>query len=249
MYLLQNAIGHLTGEAGGYYVSGERYAPDVGYISKARQPELAKSGYNPNPPDLAVEIELHVTAQSQRKLQIKLGNYLAAVTNRGGRTCHAAIIARELGIPAVVGCGNATSALSENQMVTVSCTEGDTGNIYRGVLETEVIDLVLEKMPKPPVKITMNVGNPELAFDFQRLPNDGVGLARLEFIIARMIGIHPKAVLDYPDIPPDLKKEVENQCAGYRDPVSFYVEKLTEGIATLGAAFFSQTGDRAHVGF
>ena len=162
----------------------------------------------------------------------------AIVTNRGGRTCHAAIIARELGIPAVVGCGNATSALSENQMVTVSCTEGDTGNIYRGVLETEVIDLVLEKMPKPPVKITMNVGNPELAFDFQRLPNDGVGLARLEFIIARMIGIHPKAVLDYPDIPPDLKKEVENQCAGYRDPVSFYVEKLTEGIATLGAAFF-----------
>src|SRR6185437_14713123 len=162
----------------------------------------------------------------------------AIVTNRGGRTCHAAIIARELGIPAVVGCGNATSALSENEMVTVSCAEGDTGNIYRGILETEVIDLALEKMPKPPVRITMNIGNPELAFDFQRIPNDGIGLARLEFIIARMIGIHPKAVLDYPDIPADLKQEVENLCAGYRDPASFYVEKLTEGIATLGAAFF-----------
>ena len=162
----------------------------------------------------------------------------AIVTNRGGRTCHAAIVARELGIPAVVGCGNATSALSENQMVTVSCAEGDTGNIYRGVLETEVIDLALEQMPKPPVKITMNVGNPELAFDFQRIPNHGVGLARLEFIIARMIGVHPKAVLDYPDIPPELKEEVENQCAGYHDPISFYVGKLTEGIATLGAAFF-----------
>lgn len=162
----------------------------------------------------------------------------AIVTNRGGRTCHAAIIARELGIPAVVGCGNATSSLSENQMVTVSCTEGDTGNIYRGVLEIEVIDLALENMPKPPVKITMNVGNPELAFDFQRIPNDGVGLARVEFIIARMIGIHPRAVLDYPDIPADLKREVENRCMGYPDPVSFYVEKLTEGIATLGAAFF-----------
>ncbi len=162
----------------------------------------------------------------------------AIVTNRGGRTCHAAIIARELGIPAVVGCGNATSSLSENQMVTVSCTEGDTGNIYRGVLEIEVIDLALENMPRPPVKITMNVGNPELAFDFQRMPNDGVGLARVEFIITRMIGIHPRAVLDYPDIPADLKQEVEKRCMGYPDPVSFYVEKLTEGIATLGAAFF-----------
>ena len=162
----------------------------------------------------------------------------AIVTNRGGRTCHAAIVARELGIPAVVGCGDATNLLSENQMVTVSCTEGDTGNVYCGVLEVEVIDLALETMPKPPVKISMNVGNPELAFTFQRLPNDGVGLARLEFIIARMIGIHPKTVLDYPNIPADLKREVENQCSGYRDPVSFYVEKLTEGIATLGAAFF-----------
>jgi pyruvate,water dikinase len=162
----------------------------------------------------------------------------AIVTNRGGRTCHAAIVARELGIPAVVGCGNATSLLVEDQMVTVSCAEGDTGNVYRGALEVEVNDLALESMPKPPVKISMNVGNPELAFEFQRMPNDGVGLARLEFIIARMIGIHPKAVLRYSDLPPDLKQQVENQSAGYADPVSFYVEKLTEGIATLGAAFF-----------
>jgi len=162
----------------------------------------------------------------------------AIVTNRGGRTCHAAIIARELGIPAVVGCGNATDLLSEDQIVTVSCSEGDTGNIYRGALEVEVIDLELESMPKPPIKITMNVGNPELAFGLQRLPNDGVGLARLEFIIARMIGVHPKLVLDYPNIPLDLKHDLENHCAGYRDPVSFYVEKLTEGVAMLGAAFF-----------
>jgi pyruvate, water dikinase len=162
----------------------------------------------------------------------------AIVTNRGGRTCHAAIIARELGIPAVVGCGNATGLLTENEMVTVSCTEGDTGHIYRGVLEIEVTDLALKSMPKPPVKITLNVGNPELAFGFQRLPNDGVGLARLEFIIARMIGIHPKAVLHYPDLPRDLKQQVESQSAGYPDPVSFYVEKLTEGVAMLGAAFF-----------
>jgi pyruvate,water dikinase len=165
----------------------------------------------------------------------------AIVTNRGGRTCHAAILAREFGIPAVVGCGNATDLLAEDQMVTASCTEGDTGNIYQGKLEVEVTDLALESMPTPPVKISMNVGNPELAFGFQRIPNDGVGLARLEFIIARMIGIHPKAVLQYPDLPQDLKQQVESQSAGYRDPVSFYVEKLTEGISTLGAAFFPKS--------
>jgi pyruvate,water dikinase len=162
----------------------------------------------------------------------------AIVTNRGGRTCHAAIVARELGVPAVVGCGNATELLTEDEMVTVSCSEGDAGHIYRGKLEVEVLDLALETMPKPPIKIMMNVGNPDLAFGFQRMPNDGVGLARLEFIIARMIGIHPNAVLQYPDLPPDLKRQVENQSAGYPDPVSFYVEKLAEGIATLGAAFF-----------
>lgn len=162
----------------------------------------------------------------------------AIVTNRGGRTCHAAIVARELGIPAVVGCGNATDLLRENEIVTVSCTEGDTGNIYQGKLEVEVSDLALESMPKAPVKISMNVGNPELAFGFQRIPNDGVGLARLEFIIARMIGLHPKAALQFARLPQDVKQQVEAQSSGYADPVSFYVEKLTEGIATLGAAFF-----------
>jgi pyruvate,water dikinase len=162
----------------------------------------------------------------------------AIVTNRGGRTCHAAIIARELGIPAVVGCGDATAVLKDGRPVTVSCAEGDTGFVYRGLLEIEVIDLSLDSMPKPPVKITMNVGNPELAFEFQRLPNAGVGLARLEFIIARMIGVHPRAVLAYPDLPADVKVAVEEHSAGYPDPVTFYVEKLAEGIATLGAAFW-----------
>jgi pyruvate,water dikinase len=162
----------------------------------------------------------------------------AIVTNRGGRTCHAAIIARELGIPAVVGCGDATQVLKDGRPVTVSCAEGDTGFVYRGILETEVLDLSLKGIPRAPVKITMNVGNPELAFEFQRLPNEGVGLARLEFIIARMIGVHPRAVLAYPDLGSDLKLAVEEHSAGYPDPVTFYVEKLTEGIATLGAAFW-----------
>ena len=162
----------------------------------------------------------------------------AIVTNRGGRTCHAAIIARELGIPAVVGCGDATQVLKDGRPVTVSCAEGDTGFVYRGMLEAEVIDLSLKGMPKAPVKITMNVGNPELAFEFQRLPNEGVGLARLEFIIARMIGVHPRAVLAYPDLASDLKLAVEEHSAGYADPVTFYVNKLAEGIATLGAAFW-----------
>ena len=162
----------------------------------------------------------------------------AIVTNRGGRTCHAAIIARELGIPAVVGCGDATQALKDGRPVTVSCAEGDTGFVYRGMLETEVIDLSLSSMPQSPVKITLNVGNPELAFEFRRLPNEGVGLARLEFIIARMIGVHPKAVLAYPDVPMDIKVAVEQHSAGYADPVTFYVEKLVEGVATLGAAFW-----------
>jgi len=162
----------------------------------------------------------------------------AIVTNRGGRTCHAAIIARELGIPAVVGCGAATQALKDGRPVTVSCAEGDTGFVYRGILEVDVQDLALASMPKAPVKITMNVGNPELAFEFQRLPNDGVGLARLEFIIARMIGVHPKAVLAYPDLSADLKLSVEEHSAGYADPVTFYVDKLAEGVSMLGAAFY-----------
>jgi len=161
----------------------------------------------------------------------------AIVTNRGGRTCHAAIIARELGVPAVVGCGDATELLKQGEEVTVSCAEGDVGKVYAGKIDFEVLDLALDKMPVPPVKISMNVGNPELAFEFCRLPNAGIGLARLEFIIARMIGVHPKAVLNYPNLPADLKAQVEAKCAGYATPVDFYVEKLVEGIATLGAAF------------
>ena len=161
----------------------------------------------------------------------------AIVTNRGGRTCHAAIIARELGIPAVVGCGDATDALSDGMEVTVSCAEGDTGNIYKGLLDVEIIDLQLDKMPESPVKLMMNVGNPELAFDFAHLPNEGVGLARLEFIINRMIGIHPKALLAYPNIPDEIKDKIEDAIGGYASPVDFYVERLVEGIATIGAAF------------
>ena len=161
----------------------------------------------------------------------------AIVTNRGGRTCHAAIIARELGIPAVVGCGNVTEVLTEGQIVTVSCADGDAGHVFQGMLDIEVTELALESMPPSPVKIAMNIGNPELAFDLQKLPNHGVGLARLEFIIARMIGMHPKAILDYPNLPDDLKQIIEQKCAGYRNPVQFYVDKLSEGIATIAAAF------------
>ncbi len=162
----------------------------------------------------------------------------AIVTNRGGRTCHAAIIARELGIPAVVGCNDATKVLKNGDMVTVSCAEGDTGNIYKGKLDFEVIDVSLDKMPESKVKIMMNVGNPQLAFDFQKLPNAGVGLARLEFIISAMIGMHPKAALEYPNLPADLKTEVEDRCKGYASPVQFYQEKIVEGVATLAAAFW-----------
>lgn len=162
----------------------------------------------------------------------------AIVTNRGGRTCHAAIIARELGIPAVVGCGDATSVLSDGMPVTVSCAEGDSGYIYDGLLEVEVVDLALDKMPKSPVKIMMNVGNPELAFDFAQLPNEGVGLARLEFVINRQIGIHPRALLEFDQQPEDLKAQIRERIAGYAGPVEFYVDKLAEGIATLAAAFW-----------
>lgn len=162
----------------------------------------------------------------------------AIVTNRGGRTCHAAIIARELGIPAVVGCGDATDVLKEGMQVTVSCAEGDTGNIYDGLLDVEVIDLELDKMPKAPVKIMMNVGNPELAFDFAQLPNEGVGLARMEFVINRQIGIHPKALLEFDKLNPELKETISDRIAGYASPVDFYVDKIAEGVSTLAAAFY-----------
>jgi len=162
----------------------------------------------------------------------------AIVTNRGGRTCHAAIIARELGIPAVVGCGHATEQLKDGTLVTVSCAEGDTGRIYDGLLETEVTEVQRGEMPKIKTKIMMNVGNPQLAFDFAQLPNEGVGLARLEFIINNNIGVHPKAILDYPNVDADLKKAVESVARGHASPRAFYVDKVAEGIATIAAAFF-----------
>lgn len=162
----------------------------------------------------------------------------AIVTNRGGRTCHAAIIARELGIPAVVGCGDATELLKDGTLVTVSCAEGDTGFIYDGLLETEVTEVERGAMPEIATKITMNVGNPQLAFDFAQLPNHGVGLARLEFIINNNIGVHPKAILDYPNVDPDLKKAVESVARGHASPRAFYVDKVAEGVATIAAAFW-----------
>ncbi len=165
----------------------------------------------------------------------------AIVTNRGGRTCHAAIIARELGIPAVVGCGDATEKLADGALVTVACSEGDTGYVYDGLLETEVTEVSRGEMPHSPVKIMMNVGNPQLAFNFAQLPNSGVGLARLEFIINNNIGIHPKAILDYPNVDPDLKKAVESVARGHASPRAFYVDKLAEGIATIAAAFWPKT--------
>jgi pyruvate,water dikinase len=162
----------------------------------------------------------------------------AIVTNRGGRTCHAAIIARELGIPAVVGCGDATRVLRDGDEVTVSCAEGDTGHVYEGLLPIEIVDVALDRMPPSPTHIMMNVGNPELAFEFQRLPNEGVGLARLEFIINRNVGIHPKALLELDRQPGELAREIATRIAGYPSPTEFYIQKIVEGVATIAAAFF-----------
>jgi len=165
----------------------------------------------------------------------------AIVTNRGGRTCHAAIIARELGVPAVVGCGDATDVLKDGTLVTVSCAEGDEGMIYDGLLETEVTEVARGELPPIKTKIMLNVGNPQLAFDFQSVPNNGVGLARLEFIINNNIGVHPKAILEYPNIDADLKKAVESVARGHASPRAFYVDKLVEGVATIAAAFWPKT--------
>ncbi|AUL99688.1 phosphoenolpyruvate synthase [Zoogloeaceae bacteirum Par-f-2] len=162
----------------------------------------------------------------------------AIVTNRGGRTCHAAIIARELGIPAIVGCGNATDVLEEGDSVTVSCAEGDTGYVYRGKLEFEVVTTDMGNLPELPVKIMMNVGNPELAFEFAQIPNGGVGLARLEFVINNMIGIHPKAILELSQVPASLRDEINRRARGYATPKQFFIEKLAEGVATIAAAFY-----------
>ncbi len=162
----------------------------------------------------------------------------AIVTNRGGRTCHAAIIARELGIPAIVGCGTATTSLQDGATVTVSCAEGETGYVYQGELEFEVKRSSVDELPMLPTKVMMNVGNPDRAFDFAQIPNEGVGLARLEFIINKMIGIHPKALLNFDEQSDELKAEISQRIRGYKDPIDFYVSKLTEGIATIGAAFW-----------
>ncbi|MEP2650612.1 MAG: phosphoenolpyruvate synthase [Paraglaciecola sp.] len=162
----------------------------------------------------------------------------AIVTNRGGRTCHAAIIARELGIPAVVGCGNATASIENGEKVTVSCEEGDTGYIYGDLLDFDVVTSRVDEMPEVPLKVMMNVGNPDRAFDFGRLPSEGVGLARLEFIINRMIGVHPKALLNFDEQPNELKREITDMISGYASPVEYYIEKLVEGISTIAAAFY-----------
>src|SRR5712664_4681937 len=162
----------------------------------------------------------------------------AIVTNRGGRTCHAAIIARELGIPAVVGCGDATARLKDGEPVTVSCAEGDTGSVFEGLLPFEVSSRERGELPRIPVKIAMNVGNPQLAFEFAQLPNAGVGLARLEFIIRSEIGVHPRACLDYANLPAELKKKLDEKSRGYADPRTFFREKMVEGVATIAAAFW-----------
>ena len=186
---------------------------------------------------LVQEGDILVTDMTDPNWEPVMKKASAIVTNRGGRTCHAAIIARELGIAAVVGCGNATEILKDDQEVTVSCAEGDTGYIYNGLVPYEIKEVKQGELPECPVKIMMNVGNPQLAFEFQSIPNKGVGLARLEFIINN-IGIHPKACLDYPNLPEDLKKAVEEASAGYASPREFFKEKLAEGVATIGAAFW-----------
>ncbi|NLY64317.1 MAG: phosphoenolpyruvate synthase [Alcaligenaceae bacterium] len=188
--------------------------------------------------DLVEAGDILVTDMTDPNWEPVMKRASAIVTNRGGRTCHAAIIARELGIPAVVGCGDATEVLNANAEVTVSCAEGDEGRIYEGLLETEIEEVRRGEMPEVDVKVMMNVGNPQLAFDFSQIPNAGVGLARLEFIINNNINIHPKAVLDYPNVDGELKKAVESAARGYASPRAFFVGKLAEGIATIAAAFY-----------
>ena len=192
----------------------------------------------PDEMDLVQAGDVLVTDMTDPNWEPVMKKAAAIVTNRGGRTCHAAIIARELGIPAVVGCGDATEVLKDGTFVTVACSEGDTGFVYDGQLETEVTDIERGELPYSPVKIMMNVGNPQLAFEFAQMPNSGVGLARLEFIINNAIGVHPRAILDYPNVDADLKKAVESVARGHASPRAFYVDKLAEGIATIAAAFW-----------
>ena len=195
---------------------------------------------SPEDMDKVLDGDILVTDMTDPDWEPIMKRASAIVTNRGGRTCHAAIIARELGIPAVVGCGDATQQLREGTDVTVSCAEGDTGHVYDGLLDFDCKVSSVDAMPEIPFKIMMNVGNPDRAFGFASLPNAGVGLARLEFIINRMIGVHPKALLDYATLPADLQQVIDLRTAGYTDPVTFYVDKLVEGISTLAAAFYPQ---------
>ncbi|NQZ07340.1 MAG: phosphoenolpyruvate synthase [Algicola sp.] len=190
--------------------------------------------------DLIKEGDVLVTDMTDPDWEPIMKRASAIITNRGGRTCHAAIIAREMGIPAVVGCGNATDVIKAGDEVTVSCAEGDTGFIYKGILPFNVLKSSIDEMPELPIKVMMNVGNPDRAFDFARLPHAGVGLARLEFIINRMIGVHPKALINFDKQSDDLKEEISEMMAGYESPIEYYVAKLTEGISTLAAAFSPQ---------
>jgi pyruvate,water dikinase len=198
----------------------------VRVIASAREMERVQAG------------DVLVTDMTDPDWEPVMKRAAAIVTNRGGRTCHAAIIARELGIPAVVGCGDATEKLKDGSSVTVSCADGDTGNVYAGLLDVETIDVALDRMPKIATQLMMNVGNPELAFEFRRLPNEGVGLARLEFIINKNVGIHPKALLELAQQPADLRADIEARTAAYASPTEFYVSKIAEGVATIAAAFF-----------
>jgi pyruvate, water dikinase len=208
------AIGHKIG-------SGTvRIVPDASHMAKVKQGDIL------------------VTDMTDPNWEPVMKVAAAIVTNRGGRTCHAAIIARELGIPAVVGCADATRRLKDGQPVTVSCAEGDTGNVYEGLIPFEVSSRERGEMPRIPVKIAMNVGNPQLAFEFAQLPNAGVGLARLEFVINNEIGVHPRACLEYPELPPELKRKVEEAARGYPSPKQFFREKMVEGVATIAAAFW-----------
>ncbi len=214
-----------TGRAIGHKIG----AGTVRVVKDASQMSVVKEG------------DVLVTDMTDPNWEPVMKRAAAIVTNRGGRTCHAAIIARELGIPAVVGCGNATATLRDGQAVTVSCADGDTGTVYDGTLPFEVSATELGEMPKLPVKITMNVGNPQMAFDFAQIPNAGVGLARLEFIINNEIGVHPRACLDYPRLPAELKTKVEAAARGYADPKTFFREKMIEGVATIAAAFWPRS--------
>ena len=208
------AIGHKIGSG------AVRVVPDASQMAKVKQGDVL------------------VTDMTDPNWEPVMKLAAAIVTNRGGRTCHAAIIARELGIPAVVGCGDATARLKDGQPVTVSCAEGDTGSVFEGLLPFEVSSRERGEMPRIAVKIAMNVGNPELAFEFAQLPNAGVGLARLEFIINNEIGVHPRACLEYADLPAALRKKLDEKCRGYADPRSFFREKMVEGVATIAAAFW-----------